>query len=603
MDTIIQNLVFPSEEKLLFHPGLFYRGERSYLDRKNQELYMGRYIDIDFATYFNGCSYKKWMTYTNAKRIKLQLEIEGEFRIIYTGYHMELYEVVRKEFAERIVKANQRTTIEFEYPDNNEVIVGFDISSLEYCKIYAGRYIAVSDEEDINEINLAIATTTCKKEDFILKNIEKIKKSLLDKEKYEYADKIYINVIDNGRTLDAEGLSEGNLRVIPNKNVGGSGGFARGMMEALNMDADITNVLLMDDDVIVMPDSIKRTYALLRLLKKEYQDHFISGAMMLYEEVNVQHEDIGTYRDDCYYIPLKPRYRHEFMWDNLMNEGDFLGWKRMYAAWWYCCIPTKTIKENGLPLPLFVRVDDCEYSLRCNAKFITMNGICIWHMGFTGKYNTAMDHYQQLRNWFILRSINNRCSDVDVYSLWKGEFKKEILKYNYGSAEHVVRAMEDYLRGPKFIEKDQGESIFFDNLKLNEKLESLIDMGYEHTDLGQVYVDNPRKFIDKCIYHATWNGQRWWPKSWLRKEVMPVPYDWGVVTQKQTLRKTLLAVNPHNKTGHIREQDRERFKDLYKRYKKAKREFMRNDKKIQEEYRNRHRYLVSEEFWKEYLGI
>ena len=85
MDTIIQNLVFPSEEKLLFHPGLFYRGERSYLDRKNQELYMGRYIDIDFATYFNGCSYKKWMTYTNAKRITRQLEIEGEFRIIYTG--------------------------------------------------------------------------------------------------------------------------------------------------------------------------------------------------------------------------------------------------------------------------------------------------------------------------------------------------------------------------------------------------------------------------------------------------------------------------------------------------------------------------------------
>lgn len=603
MDTIIQNIVFPSEEKLLFHPGLFYRGERSYLDRDNQELYIGRYIDIDFATYFNGCSYKKWMTYTNTKKIKIQLEIEGEFRIIFTGYHMELYEVVRKEFAERIIKANQRTTIEFEYPDNNEVIVGFDISSMEYCKIYAGRYIAVTDEEDINEVNLAIATTTCKKENFILKNINKFKKELLDAERYEYANNIYVNVVDNGRTLDAEGLSAGNLRVIPNKNVGGSGGFARGMLEAIYLDAGITNVLLMDDDVIVMPDSIKRTYALLRLLKKEYQDHFISGAMMLYEEANVQHEDIGTFRDDCYFIPLKPRFRHEVLWDNLMNEGEFLEWKRMYAAWWYCCIPMKKIKDNGLPLPIFVRVDDCEYSLRCKAKFLSMNGICIWHMGFAGKYNTAMEHYQQFRNWFILRAMNDRSSDVDVLGHWKGEFKKEILRYNYGSAEHVVKALEDYLKGPSFIEKDQGEQILSDNLKINEKLEPLKDIGYEHTDLGQVYIDNPRKFIDKCIYHATWNGQIWWPKSWLRKEVIPVPYDWGVVTQKQTLRKTLLAVNPHNKTGHIREQDRERFKDLYKRYKKAKREFMRNDKKIQEEYRNRQRYLVSEEFWKEYLEI
>lgn len=603
METIIQSIVFPSEEKLLFHPGLFYRGERSYLDRENQELYIGRYIDIDFATYFNGCSYKKWMKYTSAKKIKLQLEIEGDFRIIYTGYHLDLYEVVRTEFEKKIVHTNERTIIEFEYPDNEETIVGFDISSLEYCKIYSGKYIAISDEKDVNEINLAIATTTCKKEDFILKNIEKFKKELLDESKYEYAKNIYVNVIDNGRTLDAKGLSEGNLKVIPNKNVGGSGGFARGMLEALKMTESITNVLLMDDDVLVMPDSIKRTYALLRLMKPEYQEYFISGAMMLYEEANVQHEDIGTFRDDCYFIPLKPRYRQEVLWDNLMNEGDFLEWERMYAAWWYCCIPVKKIKENGLPLPIFVRVDDCEYSLRCNAKFLSMNGVCIWHMGFAGKYNTAMEQYQQFRNWFILKSLNDRSSKVKVLEHWNNEFKKEILRYNYGSAEHVVKALEDYLKGPEFIEKDQGEKILFDNLKLNEKLQPLKEIGYGHIDLGVVYVDKPRKFIDKCIYHATWNGQRLWPKSWLRKEVMPIPYDWGVVTQKQTLRKTLLAVNPHNKTGHIREQDRDKFNELYSRFKKAKREYIKNSDKVQKAYRDRQKYLVSEEFWRKYLEL
>ena len=89
----------------------------------------------------------------------------------------------------------------------------------------------------------------------------------------------------------------------------------------------------------------------------------------------------------------------------------------------------------------------------------------------------------------------------------------------------------------------------------------------------------------------------------LGKEVMPVPYDWGVVTQKQTLRKTLLAVNPHNKTGHIREQDRDKFKELYKRFKKAKKEYINNGDKVQKEYKAKQKYLVSEEFWKEYLEI
>ena len=84
---------------------------------------------------------------------------------------------------------------------------------------------------------------------------------------------------------------------------------------------------------------------------------------------------------------------------------------------------------------------------------------------------------------------------------------------------------------------------------------------------------------------------------------MPVPYDWGVVTQKQTLRRTLLAVNPHNKTGHIREQDRDKFKELYRRFNKAKKEYIKNKDEIEQEYKLKQKYLVSEQFWKEYLGI
>ena len=36
------------------------------------------------------------------------------------------------------------------------------------------------------------------------------------------------------------------------------------------------------------------------------------------------------------------------------------------------------------------RGDDVEFSIANNAKFITMNGICIWHMGFAAKFNMAM---------------------------------------------------------------------------------------------------------------------------------------------------------------------------------------------------------------------
>ncbi len=88
-------------------------------------------------------------------------------------------------------------------------------------------------------------------------------------------------VVDNGRTLNVDEVSDDNVTVIPNANVGGAGGFARGMMAALDIDA--THVLLMDDDVRVMPESFIRTFNLLSLRNDDYENAFINGAMLSLE--------------------------------------------------------------------------------------------------------------------------------------------------------------------------------------------------------------------------------------------------------------------------------------------------------------------------------
>lgn len=46
----------------------------------------------------------------------------------------------------------------------------------------------------------------------------------------------------------------------------------------------------MDDDVIIEPDALIRTYALLSLLKEEYKDSAIAGAMFRLDLRYVQHE-------------------------------------------------------------------------------------------------------------------------------------------------------------------------------------------------------------------------------------------------------------------------------------------------------------------------
>ena len=82
-------------------------------------------------------------------------------------------------------------------------------------------------------------------------------------------------------------LSLIHISIVPNPNVGGAGGFARGMLEALAGGA--THVLLMDDDVHVSPESFKRTYNLLSLVKNCYKQAFLNGAMLSLEEPNLQY--------------------------------------------------------------------------------------------------------------------------------------------------------------------------------------------------------------------------------------------------------------------------------------------------------------------------
>ena len=87
-------------------------------------------------------------------------------------------------------------------------------------------------------------------------------------------------MVDNGRTLSAEEIQTEHVMVHPNLNVGGAGGFTRGMLEAMDHKEKPTHVLLMDDDVMILPESLIRTYNLLKIVRPEYEHHFISGAML-----------------------------------------------------------------------------------------------------------------------------------------------------------------------------------------------------------------------------------------------------------------------------------------------------------------------------------
>lgn len=133
--------------------------------------------------------------------------------------------------------------------DEHTVLAGFQIATTAATEIRNGYY-EVSFDGEPRDVELSIATTTFRKEKFIERNIELVKTELLASD-YDIAKHLTMHVIDNGSTLDAAALSDEHVIVTPNENVGGAGGFARGMIESLEQSTPATHVLLMDDDVEV----------------------------------------------------------------------------------------------------------------------------------------------------------------------------------------------------------------------------------------------------------------------------------------------------------------------------------------------------------------
>ena len=455
---ILQDLVFPDDIYFSNIPDMFYRSERPVSFNEYGHIVLERNTFYDFSTYFNSLSIEKWKKYTNVNDIWLELDAIGKFRIELMGHYInDNGEIIKEWLGSHDYSLKQRRKITLPFPATlRSSVVTFQIHVFEKnVTIYKGNYSSNVDKSRITDRRITLATTTFQKESFMERNVKLLNESLFNDE--EYRQSFNWIIVDNGRSLDTKALENKNIRIFYNKNSGGAGGFTRGIIEANKQKIKPSHILLMDDDVLFMPESFKRLYKLLSIIKPEYENHFVSGAMLEMDEKNIQHEDIGRTNSFGEHGPVKPRYDLN-LWDSvILNEKIIPDDPHQYAGWWYCCIPASTARLDNLPLPVFIRGDDIEYSFRNKAKFITMNGICIWHKGFGNKFSAALEFYQVHRNDLILHSINRHVNDVNIIKRINNLFWEEIYKFNYKGASLLTDAIEDYLKGPDFIKSLDGE--------------------------------------------------------------------------------------------------------------------------------------------------
>lgn len=616
------NILLEQNERSMSYPSLYCKSTEPVIYNKIEQAWtLSEQGSFDFTTYFNSLSIEKLKRYTTAQAFRLHLELKGSGATIIQTYAdaFASHPICIEESKASIAPSDDyvQYDLTIQAPDC-AVLAGFKIET-EGPVTLGNCYYLIDHDAPQRDIEFVLATTTFKKENFIKHNIALVEKTILSFDD-DISNHFNMYIIDNGRTLNVDELASDRIHIYPNNNVGGAGGFTYGMILAMEQNPKATHILLMDDDVAVSTESIKRTYNLLKILNDEYRDAFISGAMLNYEAGDEQWEDTGYMTAKGAFAPAKPNLRLTRFEDLVYNETYWASKEiresgQRYAAWWYCCIPIHTIESNGLPLPVFVRCDDAEYGVRCKPHFITMNGLGIWHMSFHVRYNAAVERYQTTRNTLIAQNTTGFAPHSDFMAELHNNIRLELKKFGYENAELCLDAFEDFMKGPDFYSapgiaektfmdanRNKETLIPFDRLEEEAHRLGLSDFDVRSIDRQLVDSDKPRTILQRVSDFVTDNNQRHFVSDGNGYAVIPVlgwAYPAGVIRGK----KYLIVIDWYNRMGAIRTRDNNRYDAIKKRYKADLKHYERIKDDLREQYSQSRKKVTGLEFWKSYLNI
>ncbi|SES37695.1 Glycosyltransferase, GT2 family [Butyrivibrio fibrisolvens] len=492
-----------------------------------EELYFHRDGEwLLFNGYFNLFYLEKHHKYCDIHELSLELECKGFRKLVVmhddTCIHEEMIE-------------GSRVLIKLPYDSFDKGVFWFKVllsdrplaglntdegraNSLEslktddYWDIRGGFYGKKEVIEDKPRIKIGVNICTYKREPYVIRNM----KSLMEwKERFtsEYnteknnvgksdatnnnvsdslvdsdtcnnaAANLHVFIIDNGQSLsdnnefrelmDKYGVSRNMIEVIPNSNTGGSGGFGRGMVEAMNRRTELglTHLLMMDDDAVFDPDMLVRLYGFLSFLKKEYALISVGGALFREDYKYIQHAQ-GEWFENFRIIndhPLVDMRLYENAAADWMTETSHE--HDRYGAWWCCCYPMEVITRDNLPLPLFVHHDDIQFGMKLASEngVVFMNGINVWHQGFELAF-TGVKQYYNTRNELI--TMKMFYPDTSAWSVKVHMIKRivgQLICMRYGDIELIYLATRDYMKGIEWLKSIDVEALNKDITEIYKK--------------------------------------------------------------------------------------------------------------------------------------
>lgn len=533
---------------------------------------------INFGTFCNVFPAGVWARHTCVQRIGVALSGRGQACVELVAQKItgEL-----EILSQQIVTLNsslQASGLEVDLDPN---LVNLFVRVMEQSEdvLISGGCFFSSDVLPRSDSSLAIVICTFRREEFVKKNVDQILRFI---DRWPDVCPVECIVVDNDGGLKFR--SHESLTLLKNKcNTGGSGGFARGIIEAYERNSS-SHILIMDDDIVFHSELIFRLLALLKYASDE--SFAVGGVMLRLQQPELIHE--WGARFPGHSVPLRSGV-------DVMDMNSFLPEDSIvdYNAWTCFCYP---VKSRPLPLPFFVRGDDSEFGLRTRFDTVIVPSIAVWHHAFTT--DSAFMRYLSFRNEMVINCLYPQQSRFPFLRIFLSVFYFCML-YRYSTAQIVLDAVNDFLKGPSELEKNDYSSLMRRYRSWPEHGADALPDTFDDENY-QMTMNRPTGGLAFTLSALTFNGH-FFPADKSVRHASSA--NWAYALERNFRSSSIYYWNEDRKTGYVARRSLKKAFRISLSTIVTVGYFCIKYARVKKEYRHKKDYLTSIQFWKNYLQL
>jgi galactofuranosylgalactofuranosylrhamnosyl-N-acetylglucosaminyl-diphospho-decaprenol beta-1,5/1,6-galactofuranosyltransferase len=396
---------------------------------------------LSFDTAENLFNVTKWKRHCGETDLYLRLRGKGRFELRVTQFFAERSaEYLFNDLIQLVDGEDYRLDLTPMLALTPEGVLTFRLVALEPASFSEAAW--ETTEQPRRLPHLALSITTFKREQAVQATVARFEEFMT---RSAIAPYLHMIVVDNGAS--AEIAPTKNVTPITNRNLGGSGGFSRGLLAAEERQA--THCLFMDDDASIPMEALERTWVFLAYSLDTRLA--VSGGMTMANNRWAVWESGAVFDRVC---------RPQWLGTDLRHFGEVLEMEfgsagpkphNFYGGWWFFAFPLAHVTRR--PFPFFVRGDDISFSIANDFEIATLPGVmCFQDADFSDK-ESLLTLYLDLRSHLVhhLALPEMEIGRFQTLTIPARFFVRAMMQNHQDTMSALALAVSDVLEGPKFF--------------------------------------------------------------------------------------------------------------------------------------------------------